>query len=343
MRHLRVHRAFVRVLVPLSLTCGLTTGAAWAGPPQYRVVELQYPDSANSWADAIDGRWTALTTYQTGFHFKAHRCARKQACTPVVTPQGTGNTTAADVNREGVVVGDHEDSRGFVDDPIAGWSTMPTFDQDCPWESLLSHAEAVNNLGLVVGTADSCGRESHGVTFEAGVLRRIPVPAGVTRLYPMDVNDKRLVVGVALKPDYTVEAFTFNGTSTRLIGTLGGPSSSAAAVNNHGRVAGCSTTADGGSKAFLYEKGSMVALPDGVACPLWMNDADDLVGNGSAPFFYSDGITYRLNDLLRPRDQSTWRVEGVHGINDQREIAVNATRIATNETKVVRLVPVAPR
>lgn len=92
------------------------------------------------------------------------------------------------------------------------------------------------------------------------------------------------------------------GTSTITdLGTLGGSSSTATAINNYDQVAGYSTRADGTTHAFLYSGGSMTdlgALGGQLSVAYGINDSGQVVGyvamvNGSGPtyaFLYSDGI-----------------------------------------------------
>ena len=77
---------------------------------------------------------------------------------------------------------------------------------------------------------------------------------------------------------------TGRGYSITDLGTLGGTSSEAAAVNNPGDVVGSSTTAAGVSHAFLYRNGLMFdlgTLPGGSASQATaINDRGDIVGYG---------------------------------------------------------------
>ncbi|HEX5684465.1 MAG TPA: hypothetical protein VFY73_10585 [Ideonella sp.] len=352
MRHLRR-------FAPAGWLAMMVAGMAHAEPPRYRVVDVfdppPYPGPARADSAAIgNGPWSAATFQQIGGGFAAFRCT-KQTCEQVFRfERPGGGEIAADVNRSGAVVGTQEfdrGSRGFVDDPVAGLSSIPSFNDACPWQLLRSVATAINDAGLVVGASQTCDGVMHGVLFENDVVTRIPVPTGIVDVDPADVSDKRVVVGGAKKLDGATEAFRYDGQVMTLLGTLGGTWSHAHAVNNGGRIVGCSyTVANAATQAFLYERGAMVALPppgDGTACAHDINKDGAVVGTGtvagqSVGFLYAGGATHDLNDLLRRSDQGEWRVVGAVGINNRGQIAATALKQGATETSAVRLEPILP-
>src|SRR5580704_13845737 len=59
---------------------------------------------------------------------------------------------------------------------------------------------------------------------------------------------------------YCGEAFLYSNGTMQGLGTLGGTSSSAAAINASGQVTGSSALSDGSEHAFLYSNGTMQDL-----------------------------------------------------------------------------------
>jgi len=120
------------------------------------------------------------------------------------------------------------------------------------------------------------------------------------------------------------------------LGTLGGPSSSAAAINERGEVAGMSFVNADIQHAFLYRGGAMVdigslggaytearALNNAGMVVGYSTRANDVPGESfSHAFLYRDGVMHDLNDLVAKR--GIWTVLDAVGINDARQIAAYA-------------------
>lgn len=160
------------------------------------------------------------------------------------------------------------------------------------------------------------------------------------------INDQRQVVGiyrqtVASNQSYIDRAFAFDYLSNSVtnLGTLpGGNYSAAYEINDQGQIVGASTSSSG-SRAFIYENGTMkdMGIPytgdpekrDGID----INNVGQAVVTSSAgePFIYQDGVVTNVNDWLRPEYISSgYTVTEAKGINDLGYIIAQGTLNGVN-------------
>lgn len=165
------------------------------------------------------------------------------------------------VNNQGTVVGNFH----CIDSGEAGcastWSgqnhvftalpLLPIPDE-CPRAS--STPLAINNKGLIVGQANSCG--GGAVEWQNGTVTLIvPDAPNGSRSLATAVNDNGQVVGTA-----GGHAFIYYGGKLSDLGTLPGDfESSAESINNFGQVVGWSSSFVS-TRAFIYVNGQMYDL-----------------------------------------------------------------------------------
>jgi probable HAF family extracellular repeat protein len=117
-----------------------------------------------------------------------------------------------------------------------------------------SYATAMNDRGEVIGGSQTADGTYHGFRWRRGIMTDLgPVT-------PLDINNRGQIVGYR-NTDSGSRAFLWARGRVRDLGTLGGTSSFALAINDRGQVVGTSATADGRDLTFLWTKGRMRHLP----------------------------------------------------------------------------------
>jgi probable HAF family extracellular repeat protein len=141
-----------------------------------------------------------------------------------------------------------------------------------------------------------------------GTLQEIPewTSGGISyKPQPIALNNSGVVVGSGYSayPLQNAHAFVYENGQIRDLGTLGGSSASANAINNAGAIVGSSTTANGVTRAFLYTNGVMAQLP--------------IVGSATAQQINDDGVI--VGEWGYPRQDAFWIYD--HGVVTVVEVA----------------------
>ena len=199
-----------------------------------------------------------------------------------------------------------------------------------------SKAFGINNLGEVVG-ASCVSDKYHQHAFlynELTGMEDIGMLPGHTVSSAYDINDRGQIVGLsALYGNTNYRAFLYSEDTKEMIdlGTLGGNSSVANAINNSGVVVGNSRTADGYEHAFMYSEdlgmidlGTVGDYKESFA--LGINDSGQIVGylldranrNYEEMFLYSDGVMMVIQDLMP--DEPDWYLARATAINNSGQI-----------------------
>jgi probable HAF family extracellular repeat protein len=209
--------------------------------------------------------------------------------------------SVSDINDAGQVVGGSE---GDVYDPGTPYlydnGTLSALDS---FLGEAGHATAINNVGEVVGAISTTGLfgPSQAFVYRNGERLELGTLPGDVRSSAQDINDAGQIVGTSssgenlISEDYTSRAFLYaNGVMTDL-GGLGGPTTSAIAINNRGQILAMTTRPQkqpaylAESIPILFENGHLLqlnkCLPEGweLSAADAINDDGLIVGFGKSP------------------------------------------------------------
>ncbi len=187
-------------------------------------------------------------------------------------------------------------------------------------DTQVSMATGVNRRGEVVGyyftnprlIAHASPDSQYAFRYYRGQAVQLPTLGGA-HTEAVGINDKGDAVGSSDLPategvPLQTHAVVFPRAGGIIdLGSLGGYSSRAAAINAEGQVAGLSTTAsDANYHAFFYEGDTMtpIHLPGIESRAVSVNNSGEVVGvyrfsdYDDHPFYFVNGTAYDLNDLV---------------------------------------------
>lgn len=209
------------------------------------------------------------------------------------------------------------------------------------------HVSAINNAGQIAGWSSDYNADTGGPAFPRQIYAGAPgserpLSGLPTWAEAVAIGDGGHIVGRMLSPDVnaiygeSMRAFLYANNRMQALGTLGGETSEAAAVNRHGVVVGIATTRENFThRAFRYSAGRMTDLgslagPDGSSGATGINAGGTVVGWSILPerpgedfgrktaFIHTGGTMRDLNTMIDPK--AGWRFESAVAINDKEQI-----------------------
>lgn len=233
---------------------------------------------------------------------------------------------AIGLNNSGQVIGtDYSDYFLWTPDEPNGTYSTP--------DTLSNQADGINDKGEIAGTSYS--GSSAAYRRSAGGSTTTLATLGGSINGSTSINKAGTIVGRASDPSGDVHGALWPGSASPMatpidLGTLGGPSSLAIAINDLGDVAGNSTTSPTSwDRAFLYTGGVMTNLGvlsgDYNSTALDINGSKDVVGfsdnaiDGPRAFLYTlaDGLE-NLNDKIG--SGTGWMLTNANSVNECGQI-----------------------
>ncbi len=167
---------------------------------------------------------------------------------------------AFDINTAGQVVGYSKDASGLNHGFL--WSDGHMIDLGNLGSDLGTIAYSINDNGDVVGSSAYPGSTTHAFLWSKGHMTDLGIPGtGDTSSYAPAINKfGQVVVQSCNNVAGTCHSYIWKQGAFTELGTLGGQSTYAVDINNHGQVVGTSQNGYGEMHAFLWEKGHMTDL-----------------------------------------------------------------------------------
>ena len=209
---------------------------------------------------------------------------------------GGGSTFAHAINDAGDVAGESNTAGGKRRAFLWQNGTMRNLGTLGGAES--SIAFGIDGTGRVVGVTQKIGGPILAFIWENGAMHRL---AGLDTGYSwaLDIDNLGRVVGEYGSIE-TPRAFLWVDGKLTDLGTLGGPTASAAAIGPDGKIVGQSTTATGANRAFMWQNGVMTGLgtlAGGTSGAAGISGLSHVVGLSQAPearfsnvFLWKDGV-----------------------------------------------------
>ncbi|QYF92324.1 HAF repeat-containing protein [Massilia sp. PAMC28688] len=224
----------------------------------------------------------------------------------IVAPDGE-STVAYDANAAGQVAAVLEDELGRQHGVLFEKGRLT----ELSLQGGYSDAKAINQDGVVVGSAQTPGRQWRAYLYDkAHGMRQLGTLGGASS-FGMALNRAGQAVGFADTAQGDYHAFKYiKGEPMQDLGTLGGKISYASGINNLGQVVGTSAMHDGYRHAFLYDDtrgmidlGTLGGLSSSAAA---INDAGVIVGASQTrdgrwhAFIHQDGKMTDLGAVIGP-------------------------------------------
>jgi probable HAF family extracellular repeat protein len=241
---------------------------------------------------------------------------------------GGPTATALGINGSGHIVGfstnSAEQQRAFLVAPGGSMTDLGTLG------GTAAIAYGINDSGVAVGAATTADHRFQAARFADGLVTGLGSLGGQSAARA--INGQGQIVGwSALAGGGVAHAFLYENGTMRDLGTWGGDSSTAIAINDVGQITGerCVGIPRASCRAYLYDSrdGRFVLIPSlggAFSEGLGINGAGDVVGASQLSsgerraFLYRNGRIYYLQDLI-PAD-SGWTLLAAHAINDRGQI-----------------------
>ena len=257
---------------------------------------------------------------------------------------GGSSSEARAINDQGQVVGSANTANGYQQPFLYSGGVMSSLGSNGAATDINNNGQMVVNGSITPDGIDACmagtGPCSAIVAGNVGTAAAISNNGYVAVKWT--ANNHAHLISNGTLADYQA---AYDDQITDM-GTLGGDSSEAFAVNDHGEAVGYSFTADGTPHAFLYSAGAMSDLGTlgRASMAFSINNHGQIVGldlgnadNTASIFLYSNGKTQKLGDLLS--DGSGWSLNyPFAGINDSGQIA--GTGLINGEAHAFLMTPV---
>lgn len=238
---------------------------------------------------------------------------------------GGNRGIANDINTAGVIVGSSRNASNQLRPCV--WTNgiaaaLPTFGGNT------GEAFAIDDAGTVVGSALSSNGFSYAAIWQNGVIDSIDSYSGGGS-GAVDLVDANTIIGAVPGVAAGATLWTRTGTEYEAVdlGTLGGASSNAFAINDLGEVVGVADAPNFISRGFLWQDGVMTEIGTfggATSIAFGINNSTQIVGyatqanNQRRAFLWENGTLTNLGTL---------------GGNDSRALAINDAGVIVGHSR----------
>jgi probable HAF family extracellular repeat protein len=247
---------------------------------------------------------------------------------------GGARSLALDINRQGQLVGQAEDTDGNFHAFLYQKGMMTDLGTLAGTRGL-SAATALNNQGQVVGFTTTPNSMHKAFLWQDGAMQALELLPGYPDSEARAINSRSQIVGCALRRtadrrEMQGHAVLWEqGRPVRDLGTLGGENSAAYAINDAGQVVGIAEQTNRRGAAVVWQQGKLKELGglEGfqISAALDINNRGDIVGMSanscadSRACLWRNGQLYDLNTCLP--EGSDWVLRRASTINERGQIA----------------------
>jgi probable HAF family extracellular repeat protein len=315
---------------------------------RYTLTLLDSLGGDRSWAYAINNLGQVVGASRAPDGFTSHAVVWNGAALTDLGAAGGGYSVAYDINEAGQIVGQQSTASGWS--AISWFQGGATYLENQPGG--VSSAYGINNAGQIVGESEpDMNSRAYASAWNNGKLSTMGTVGGGGLGIALKINDAGDIVGYSANARGEERPTLWKNGSPVDLGTLGGSSGAARAINSRGQIVGTSDAPYGAgltTHATLWYRGAMTdlgTLGGAYSRAGAINSSGQIVGLSTGPDERPHPVIWR-SPSAAPIDLGTLvdaigaglQIEEPAAINDRGQIAATA-QLQDGSVRAVVLTP----